>query len=279
MNEDNYHLAQNGQNTGPFTLEQVRAMWRSGSLSPQTLYWQPNQADWQPLGQIASTLGAPPTLPGTPPQPMPVAGPDYSTHPAWPGQPVTSGVAIASFVLGLASLLLSVFTAVPAIICGHIALSQIKHSAGRLGGRGFAITGLVIGYLFVGFTVAIFVFFFGALIALPGFKATNLFTQATRDLARAKQVGLAIKLYEGDHNDQTPPDLDALLPTYLSDRSLLTHSTMGNEDGPAFDYLLPNTKVDGMDGHTPLLRARFTSMNHQRIYVYLDDSTELKREP
>src|SRR5205823_14978879 len=57
----------------------------------------------------------------------------------------TSGLAIASMVLGIVwvfwvgSLL--------AVIFGHVALSQIKRSVGTLGGRGMAIAGLVLGYL------------------------------------------------------------------------------------------------------------------------------------
>jgi hypothetical protein len=54
-------------------------------------------------------------------------------------------LAIASFVLallwlfGLGSLL--------AVILGHIALRQIAGAGGSQGGRGFAIAGLVLGYL------------------------------------------------------------------------------------------------------------------------------------
>ena len=276
MHEDTYHLAQNGQNTGPFTLEQARAMWRSGTLSPQTLYWTPGQADWQPLAQLAATLAAPPALPGSPPVPVPVAGVDYLTRTTFANPVATSGVAIASFVLGLASLFLSIFTAIPAVICGHMALSQIDRSGGRLGGRGFAMTGLILGYVFVVILALAFVVGLGAGILLPILNATHSRSSAAADLARGKQVVLAIKLYEGDHDERTPPDLDSLIPTYLPDRSLLTHHTGSGDDGPTYDYLLPNTKTEGMDEHTPVLRARFASMGQRRVYVYLDDSAELK---
>lgn len=53
----------------------------------------------------------------------------------------TSGVAIASLVTSLLGIGLA------GVICGHIALSQIKRSAGALGGKGLAIAGLVIGYV------------------------------------------------------------------------------------------------------------------------------------
>ena len=61
-------------------------------------------------------------------------------------QPQTCALAIWSLVLGLAVFLCYILAAVPAIICGHIALSKIKKSSGRLKGRGMAIAGTVLGY-------------------------------------------------------------------------------------------------------------------------------------
>lgn len=61
----------------------------------------------------------------------------------------TSGLAIASLVFGILSILGAVFCGafLVAIICGHIALSQIKRSGGALGGRGLAVAGLILGYV------------------------------------------------------------------------------------------------------------------------------------
>ena len=73
------------------------------------------------------------------------------TTPPPPGvasQPKTSALAIWSLVLGILSLAcFSIFTAIPGVICGHKALSKIKHSGGTLAGQGLAIAGLVTGYL------------------------------------------------------------------------------------------------------------------------------------
>ncbi len=68
----------------------------------------------------------------------------------------TSGLAIASMVLGIVWLLW--LGSILAVIFGHVALSQIKRSAGALTGRGMAIAGLILGYLgivmLVGFIAA-----------------------------------------------------------------------------------------------------------------------------
>jgi hypothetical protein len=59
--------------------------------------------------------------------------------------PETSGKAIFSLVCGLLFILLPL--SLVAVVFGHLSLSEIRRSAGRLTGRGMAITGLVFGYL------------------------------------------------------------------------------------------------------------------------------------
>ncbi|MFD0893466.1 DUF4190 domain-containing protein [Luteolibacter ambystomatis] len=65
--------------------------------------------------------------------------------------PRTSGLAIASLVTGLLGL------GLVAVICGHIALSQIKKSAGALTGKGMAVTGLVVGYVTIALVMLLMV--------------------------------------------------------------------------------------------------------------------------
>ena len=62
------------------------------------------------------------------------------------------GLATVSLVLGILGLLSSAFClgllpAIPAVICGHVALTRIKRSGGVLSGSGNAVAGLVTGYL------------------------------------------------------------------------------------------------------------------------------------
>ena len=65
-----------------------------------------------------------------------------------------SGMAVASLVLGILSVVCcGLLAGIPAIICGHMALSQIKKSGGTIGGNGMAIAGLVMGYLSIVVTI------------------------------------------------------------------------------------------------------------------------------
>lgn len=69
---------------------------------------------------------------GSLPAPVNPVGPTAYTN-----QPETSGKAIASLVCGIMCyVILPFFAAIPAIVLGHIALSDIKKSAGRLKGQG-----------------------------------------------------------------------------------------------------------------------------------------------
>ena len=60
----------------------------------------------------------------------------------------TSGLAIASLVFSL----IVPFGCIPAIVCGHIALRQIKKDS-SIYGRGLALAGLIIGYVILGFFI------------------------------------------------------------------------------------------------------------------------------
>ena len=62
--------------------------------------------------------------------------------------PRTPPVAIWSLILAVLSFTCGwLITAIPAVICGHIARAKIRKSGGALGGRGIATAGLILGYI------------------------------------------------------------------------------------------------------------------------------------
>lgn len=71
--------------------------------------------------------------------PHPAAGASQSTPSAPPAAPMNT--------LAIVSLIASFFVSVVGIVCGHIALSQIKRSGDR--GRGIALFGTILGYVFL----------------------------------------------------------------------------------------------------------------------------------
>ena len=59
------------------------------------------------------------------------------------------GLAIASLVCAIIGGWASTAT-IPAVICGHLALSRMKKNPQAYGGKGIAIAGLILGYLGLG---------------------------------------------------------------------------------------------------------------------------------
>ena len=47
-----FHVAQNGQATGPFDTAQVAAAVVAGQVRPDTLVWMPGMAQWAPAAQV-----------------------------------------------------------------------------------------------------------------------------------------------------------------------------------------------------------------------------------
>ncbi len=62
----------------------------------------------------------------------------------------TSGLAVTSLILSL----IGPIGCIPAVICGHIALAQIRKNA-AVKGRGLALAGLIAGYSILGLTIAL----------------------------------------------------------------------------------------------------------------------------
>ncbi|MBI3798193.1 MAG: DUF4339 domain-containing protein [Deltaproteobacteria bacterium] len=54
-----YYLYLNNEQKGPLTLAQLQSMWRSGSITGQTLYWQHGFDEWLPLSTMIESLEPP----------------------------------------------------------------------------------------------------------------------------------------------------------------------------------------------------------------------------
>jgi hypothetical protein len=67
---------------------------------------------------------------------------------------VNNTLAVVSLVTGILGICTGGITSIIAVVCGHLALGQIKRSGGVMRGHGMAIAGLVLGYAMI----ALFVF-------------------------------------------------------------------------------------------------------------------------
>ena len=97
----------------------------------------------------SSTTPPPPPPPGGPPAPAWSPAPYDATMPA-----STNGFAIASMVLGIVGFMCLV-GAILALVFGYKARREIDASGGRQQGRGMAITGIVLGWVWIAVTVVV----------------------------------------------------------------------------------------------------------------------------
>jgi type IV pilus assembly protein PilA len=146
-----------------------------------------------------------------------------------PGLPIseakTSGMAVASLVCGI----VNVFpVSIIAIVLGHISLSQIRKSAGRLKGQGLAIAGLVLGYLGI---VAIPFILIIAAIAIPNLLRAKIAANESSAVGSIRTLETAERAYAAEHqNAGVTCNLADLYSAGLIDSSLMS----GQKSGYAF---------------------------------------------
>ena len=115
--------------------------------------------------------------------------------PQYAGTPQTSGKAIGSLICGI----INIFPLfIVAVILGHLALSDIKKSAGGLGGRGLAIAGLVLGYLGVVFIPIILII---AAIAIPNLLRARIAADEASAATSVRNLYQAEIAYSQTHSD------------------------------------------------------------------------------
>ncbi|RYD21923.1 MAG: DUF4190 domain-containing protein [Verrucomicrobiaceae bacterium] len=119
----NIFIQHQGQQTGPFTLDQVSVGVAAGTYQLSDMAWYEGAAGWAPLYTVPGIGGGNPSV-----------------------VPQTSGLAITSMVLGICSFFTLGLTAIPAVVCGHLARGKIKRSGGARTGGGMALAGIICGY-------------------------------------------------------------------------------------------------------------------------------------
>ncbi len=167
--EDQYHIMMGGQQAGPYSRAVLQQWLAEQRIRPTDLCWAPGMQSWEPL---SAHIGVrPPTLPT--------------------GAGSGSGMAVASLVCGIISLMCGLFAGLPAIILGHLARKRaLKHGAGT----GVATAGLILGYVSVIVTLML------AAIAVPSFLRARMRSQATTTKNDLRLINSAIDQYAIEHN-------------------------------------------------------------------------------
>ncbi len=125
---------------------------------------------------------------------------EFAAHPAIaaPVASTTSQAAVAALVLGILVFFTCGITALPAIICGIVALVKISGSNGLLKGKGMAITGLVLPAVFI------IIVPLPLAILLPALSRTKAIVQRVGCETNLRGLSMAMTLYGNDYDDEAP---------------------------------------------------------------------------
>ena len=183
---------------------------------------------------------------------------DYNPPPAPPGQvppgyqpgapyvPVaqtkTSGLAIASLVLGIVGIVPCAFFVISLVglILGIVSLNSIKSSAGRLTGRGLAIAGIITSSLGTVLQTLMFALpLIGFAVLAPWMNTAMQASVSSQQVvaeANMSQLCIAATIYSHEHDGRLPdPDAwEEQLQPYVSDIDGLVSSPFDSDAGRVF---------------------------------------------
>jgi len=137
-------------------------------------------------------------------------GPDVPPAPPMTPEAKTSGLAIASLVLGILGLITCGVTALVGLVLGIVGLVSIKNSQGRLKGSGLATAGIAVSGVMI---VALpFVSILAGML-LPALGRARDEARKVRCSSNLKQIGTAANIWLSKHGnmEKWPPSLKALV--------------------------------------------------------------------
>jgi type IV pilus assembly protein PilA len=150
--------------------------------------------------------------------------------------PQSSGKALASLIFGLFFFVFP--AAVVAIVFGHLSLSEIRKSAGRLTGRGMAMAGLILGY--IGVAMIPFVLIVAA-IAIPNLLRSKIAANQASAVGSLRTIISANLTYSSQFGSgfaTTLDQLDGFGGTAGCDHAMLIDHVLatGQRHGYVFTY-------------------------------------------
>jgi type IV pilus assembly protein PilA len=181
------------------------------------------------------------------------------------GPATTSTKAILSLVSGL--LIFAFPFSIVAVVLGHLSLSEIRKSAGRLTGQGLAIAGLVLGYAGIAFIPIVLIL---AAIAIPNLLRARIAANESAAAGSIRTINSAQVSYAASHPESgftcSMSDLTDLIDARL---------VSGQKNGYAFE-LSGCTSETGSGANTRYqIGARPVSPNQTGIRAFCSDESAI----
>lgn len=186
-----YHITgADGKEYGPVTLQQIEQWIAQGRVNEGTLVRAAGVTEWQRAGEMPDLI------------PLFRAGAEAPERPgqATPPPLPSRKLAVASLVLGVLSIFcLAPLTAIPAIICGHMARSRIRRLPALYHGANQALAGVILGYLSIFLMTTIL-----AEMLLPVLTKAKDRAQEINCINNMKQVAVAFNIWRVDNGGKFP---------------------------------------------------------------------------
>ena len=183
------------------------------------------------------------------------------------GPAETSGKAVASLVCGLLFFIPLLFVA--AIILGHLALSEIRRSAGRLKGEGMAIAGLVLGYMgIVGIPIMLII----AAIAIPNLLRARMAANESSAVASVRTLVTAERSYSTAHPNQ---GYTCTLSDLAGDHLINSALASGQRSGYKFELLNCTPDTSGSANLRFQVVAHPVTANQSGVRAFCSDESAL----
>ena len=200
------------------------------------------------------------------PSPLPPVSPAASS----PSR--TSGLAIASLVLGILGLtcILPIIGPILALILGIVALNQINKSRGTVTGQGQAVAGLVLGG--VGLVMIPIV----AAMLLPALSSAREKAREAVCINNVKGIALACAMYAQEHDKNLPRTLDDLKP-YTKSTKLFFCPSVKDSTSNSYEFTGVTNRFQD-DPDVIILREIEANHHGRRVVLYNDGHVESKRD-
>jgi len=177
----------------------------------------------------------------------------------------TSSKAILSLVCGL--LFFIPFLFIAAIVLGHLALSEIRKSAGGLKGEGLAIAGLVLGYIEIAGIPLILIV---AAIAIPNLLRARIAANESSAVSSVRMLAAAEATYAGAHTEQ---GYTCSLSDLADEASIKGPLATGQKNGYAFELSGCSPATDGGPNVKYQLVAYPVRVNQTGVRAFCSDES------
>ena len=217
---------------GPVTADQLNQWLAEGRVNSQTKVCPAGGSEWKTLGELPEfslRFNTPPPLTGSPSFTSPSA---TNTK--------TSGMAVASLILGILGLVTCGVSALVGLILGIIAMGRIKKNGGALTGHGLALAGTIVSGVFL-----LLIPLWAAML-LPALARAKQRAQTIACVNNMKQLALAVRIYSSDHTNMPPAATwcDALKPELGVGEKVLQCPAAMHEQRCNYAY---NARLDGLE--------------------------------